>query len=313
METEPTSLNAPAKRKPFFFVIQSGLITLAATLAGVYWMNRNAEDFSIMGWYWWYVIPVGAIIVGTLAGSGFGIASWFTGVKISRGLLVVVLLLQAAGYVTAEYIEYRDVRQAFVDEGYDEAEMPSFVEYYDFKARSFAWKAKNSKEFGEPLGAMGYVFVLLGAAGFILSGLIAPVVLRAMPYCENCQRYMSTKSLGMLPASVAVRKIPKGDAAAQQAYEQEQAAAGEASDAAVQRLVNAATTNNAQAFKQELAAAGPLKEVGKLPVRVEVSMVYCKSCESGYVQPTLLAGQGDQVSKTSLGQTPVSAEFVRQM
>src|SRR5436190_21323339 len=105
----PALVPTPSFGVPYLIVLLGGFITSALTLAGIYWLNRNSPDFHIMGWYANYVIPAGAIIVGLVAGSGYGIASWLTGVRISRGLLWTVVLLQTAAYVGAEYVEYRDV------------------------------------------------------------------------------------------------------------------------------------------------------------------------------------------------------------
>src|SRR5678815_2792706 len=102
MEPEMASelIVKPARdsRTPYFFVLQCGIVTSVLALAGVYWLGRNTTDFHIMGWYANYVIPAGALIVGLVAGSGYGIASWFSGVRISRGLLWTVLLLQTGAY-----------------------------------------------------------------------------------------------------------------------------------------------------------------------------------------------------------------------
>src|SRR5687767_7320502 len=111
MEPEPESAVEPVtvSNTPYLFVILCGLITSALTLAGVYWLNANTTDFAIMGWYANYVLPVGAVLVGLAAGSGYGIASWMTGVRISRQLMLTVVLLQTVMYFAAEYVEYRDV------------------------------------------------------------------------------------------------------------------------------------------------------------------------------------------------------------
>src|SRR4051812_26512742 len=100
-ETPPDAkeVYAPRKRSPYQFVLWSGIITSVLALAGVYWLSKNTTEFHIMGWYANYVIPVGAIIVGLAAGSGYGIASWISGVRISRKLLLVVVLLQTAAYI----------------------------------------------------------------------------------------------------------------------------------------------------------------------------------------------------------------------
>jgi hypothetical protein len=317
-ETAPGVTGEPARvsRTPYLIVLQCGILTSVLALAGVYWLNKNATDFHIMGWYANYVIPAGALIVGLVAGSGYGIASWVTGVRISRRLLWTVVLLQTGAYVGAEYVEYRDVLKQFEQRGMvlvQPRNLPSFLEYYDLKARSFAWKKQHGNGAGKPLGGWGYIFVLLGAAGFILGGLIAPAVLFAVPYCDGCQRYMTRKVLGVLPAAVPVKKISKKDTAAQAAHAREQEEAAARADLAVARLREAIATGNVEAFTLELSAAGSVKQNNKLPRRVAVSLTWCRSCEGGRIALTLVSGLSDQMTQLKLGEATVPPEFVRAM
>jgi hypothetical protein len=106
-----------------------------------------------MGWYANYVIPAGAIIVGIAASSGYGLASWFTGVKITRSLLWIVLVLQFTAYFAAQYIEFIGLHLIHPDSG----QPVGFFEYYDLVARTFAWKQSDGS-MGQPLGAWGYFF-----------------------------------------------------------------------------------------------------------------------------------------------------------
>jgi hypothetical protein len=306
--------SAPGSRPSSLFVILCGIITSVLALAGVYWLDRNATDVHIMGWYANFVIPAGALIVGLVAGSGYGIASWVTGVRIGRGLLWTVVLLQTVAYVGAEYVEYRDVVRPVGQPGLGQVQplnVPSFLEYYDYKARNFAWKKEHGNGVGEPLGVWGYFFVLLGAAGFILGGLIAPAVLFKAPYCNGCQRYKSRKALGVLPAAVPVKKISKKDAAAQAAHAREQEEAAARANLAVARLQEAIAAGNVEAFTQDLSAAGSVKQNNKLPSRVTVSLTWCRSCESGRIAMTLVSGVGDKMTQLSLGEATASPEFVR--
>lgn len=311
LESAPIEEPVSRSRNPYFIVLMSGVVTSALTLAGVYWLGKNTNDFHIMGWYANYVIPVGAMIVGIAAGSGYAIASWLTGTRISKGLLLAVLLLQTVAYITAEYVEYRDVMDGLRQQGILIGPGPSFPQYYDFKARSFAWnKPGGGNQPGQPLGGWGYVFVLLGAAGFILSGLIAPAVLYAVPYCERCQRYMKTKLLGVLPASVPVKKIGKKDEAAQEAHAKEQEQAAASADEAVARLRVAIAAGRTDTVKQELLAAGTIKANEKLPKRVRVSLTWCKSCQEGRMVMTLVSGDVQALQETRLAEDPVAATFV---
>jgi hypothetical protein len=313
MDPEVTPSEEPRTRsdKPYFTVLMCGLLTTAATLAGVYWLGKNTTDFHIMGWYANYVIPVGAILVGIAAASGYAGASWLTGTRISKGLLLAVLLFQTAAYVTAEYVEYRDVMDGLKREGVIVDPEPSFPQYYDLKARSFAWEEKGAKnQKAKPLGGWGYVFVLLGAVGFILSGLIAPAALRSVPYCDGCQRYMKRTVLGVLPASVPVKKISKRDQAALDAHANEQQQAVVNAEASVARLRAAIGEGNAAAVKQELLAAGPTKANEKLPKRVRFTLAWCKTCREGRVVTVVASGQGKALQVEKLAEDAVPAAFV---
>ena len=98
MTTEPTpvvSLPAPGlprREQSHILVLLSGIGTTLVALLGVYLLDVTTDDFHIMGWYANYVLPVGALLVGLVASFGYGLASWLTGIKITRGLLVKVLL-----------------------------------------------------------------------------------------------------------------------------------------------------------------------------------------------------------------------------
>jgi hypothetical protein len=277
-------------------------------LAGVYWLNTHVEDVAVMGWYANYVIPVGAILVGLVAGAGYGIASWWLGVRIGRWLLLAVIGMQAAAYFAAEYVEYRDVRKQLEVDGMileSTGALPTFWQYYDIKARSFQSKGKGANDRTEPLGVWGYVFVGLAAVGFIAGGLIAPAVLFSKPYCEPCQRYMKTKALGTLPASVPAEKVKKLSPPELAAYEARLKAATDAAEAAVARLRTAAESGDATAIQAELAA-GNASTHRKLPARVEVSLVHCRECGGGRLVQTLVSGSGDKTTQAVLAEVPVT-------
>ena len=49
----------------------------------------------------------GALLVGALAASGYGIAAWFTGLKMTRRLILSVIGQLVLSYFIAQYEEYR--------------------------------------------------------------------------------------------------------------------------------------------------------------------------------------------------------------
>ena len=306
---EPTHISLT----PYLFVLPLGIITSMVALAGVYWLDKNVPDFHVMGWYANYVIPVGAIIVGLAAGSGYGIASWLTGVRISRSLLWTVLLLQTAAYVGAEYVEYRDVMGQFEKAGVglvQDQRLPTFLEYYDFKARSFAWKAKN----GNGAGSAGWLGVLLCSprGGGVHPGRV--------PRPSHPDRDALLRRLSALHEPQGARRGPRSRARQEDCQEghgctgglrQGTGGGGRERGSGSRRLREASAAGNVDAFTQELAASASGKLDKKLARRVVVSLTWCKSCESGRIALTLVSVLGDQVTQVPMADTTVSPEFVR--
>ncbi len=198
-------------------VLAWGMATSLLTLFGVHWLNSQDSDFHIMGWYADYIIPAGAIIVGLAASSGYGLSSWFSGIKITKRLIWIILGLQVVVYFIAQYIEFSHLHLL-----HENGKPVGFFEYYDLMARSFAWKKDHGEGHGEPLGMWGYFFRGLEILGFAGGSLIVPAVLIKAPYCAACQRYMRTRMMGIVAASVPLKKLKKNDTTGLQAHQAEQ-------------------------------------------------------------------------------------------
>ena len=308
LESSPPLPNIrPRREQSYSLVLISGTCTAALALLGVYLLDRYTDDFHIMGWYANYVLPAGAFIVGLLAGSGYGLASWFTGIKITRRLLWLVVLMQLGTYFAAQYIEFHNLHLI-----YSKTHEPvSFFTYYDATARAFAWKQNNGSA-GEPLGMWGYCFRLLEIVGFVGGGLIAPAVLAKAPYCAGCQRYMRTRDLALVPATVPARKVKRSDTAGQAALQAEQTQAFELGKETVARIGQLASENKAADFRAFLETLVPGKKAaGKLPAKFSLHLVVCERCFAGRFLTRLSVGQGNQITVKDFAQTELPAEFVR--
>lgn len=289
----------------FRLVLGAGLITTALALFGVYLLNAQGGE-NIMGWYANYVIPVGAILVGLVAASGYGLASWFAGVKITKGLLVTIVLLQIAAYFAAQYIEYTGLPA-------EAKEKVSFWQYFDFVTRSFYFKGKGSEP-GEPLGAWGYGLRVLEVLGFVIGSLIVPIILWKKAYCPACHRYFRRRSLGLLPAGVAPRKVKKHDAEGLAAYAKEQEEAWTSGAALLGGLTEKAMAGDAEGFRALLAEHAPKpkqKEYVKLARRIALSVEHCPQCHRGFMAAVAMEGKANEVKQTPLGQVALEPAFVR--
>jgi hypothetical protein len=304
-----TAVNAglPRTAKLQMTVLVAGLVTTGLSLFGVYLLNFGAS-VNIMGWYANYVLPVGALLVGLAASSGYGLTSWLSGVKIRKRLLLTLIALQTIAYVLAQYIEFSSLGALY---DINTGQQVGFTEYFHEITLSFAFKGRGGQP-GTPLGYWGYGLRALEVIGFVGGSLIVPGLLMRVPYCETCRLYMRTRELALFAASVPVRKVGKKDLEAQAAYAAEQQQAHAKGLEGAQTLTGCGANNDTRTFREIVAAAAPEKKtIAKLPVRIAVSLVSCKHCAGGYLKTEQVAGKGDKVEKTELAKTTVTPDFVR--
>ncbi|MBI2300420.1 MAG: hypothetical protein HYU66_16010 [Armatimonadetes bacterium] len=308
-DTPDTSLIPP--RRSVLPVLLGGLITTALTLVGVWYLAGVSDDANIMGWYADYVIPIGPLIVGLVAGLGYSIASRKTGVRISGRLLWTILFLQVAAYFIAQFIEFHRFERlvaALVERGSIRVKYaPSFWEWFDHMTRSFAF-AEQGKEAGSPLGAWGYGVRALELLGFAGGGVVAPAVLKTVPYCSRCQVYMRSKTFGVLPAGVQPRKVRKGDETGLAAHQQELEAALASGKEQLERLREWAKDGRVSDVQSLIERLKPQqKEIARQTSRIVWRIHRCRVCHEGYLSAGLQTGQGQEVSTLELGHSPAHA------
>lgn len=293
----------PPRRSPDLSVIGAGIVTTALTLFLVFWLARQFKDFDIMGWYWLFIIPAGAILVGIGAGSGYGLMSWLKGRKISGSLLGAIVALLALAYAAAQWVEFKSLNL--------ERYGVSFFRYFDVTTRSMTFKLMRSNTPSGSLGILGYLFRLLELAGFSLGGLFIPIMLRAKPYCDSCLTYMRRGARWWLPAAVPTRKVPKNDAVAMHAYQREMAEAHKKGITLLNSLVAAAKANDATTFRSIIEQNGvEIKQGSKLLETINLTLHSCAQCRSGVLEMELRTGMADKTKVTPLGRAAVAAGFI---
>lgn len=322
-----------AAEKPWFPVILAGIATTILTLMGLYFLTTSGGS-SIMGWYAWYIVPMGAMLVGLLAASGYGLVSWFAGVKIKNWLLGVVLCIQIVAYGAAQYIEYQrflqvnvvpfqkelaplspQERATVVEELQSEGlkaklisgATPSLGDYIDENAREFTFESKYKTDTPKPFGVWGYAFLFLQFVGFVGGSLISPLALASHPFCERCQRYKQGKQLTLIPASVGSKLFQKTDP---QAMEM----AMHQGDTTLAKLLELGKEGRAIEFNEIIRSLSQSqKEAAGLPRRYALSVMRCRGCRDGELRVQLLEGQGRGQKITQLKErtTIVPPDFIQ--
>lgn len=274
-------------------VILGGLLTTGLALLLVSITN-------ILGWYAFHAIPAGALLVGALAGGGYGLVSYWTGTKIARGMLWLILAIQLCSYFLANYLQFRLV-QSLLPTG------TTFWQLYDQVTRSF--------ELGlppHPIGALGYGIRALELSGYLFGGLIAPGLLRSLPFCERCQKYRKSVLLTQFNASATLRKVNERDPDDKAAYVKEWDEAEAAAKGQVDAIVAQGKSDNLAGFAELIAQQKPrLREIGAVVQTLHLSLVYCPACYEGYLQTDRVEVEGRNTKPLLLERTDVAPHFIQ--
>ena len=261
-------MDSAASDRRIVWVVAAGLATSAGALAAVFALARHGTN--LMGMYADYVLPWGALLVGVVASSGYGIAAWRIGCKLGKGQVWLVVGLLAASYLGAQYVEYRH-------------ELPGgglgFWAWFDAVTRAFAWDKSFDGTAGSALGGLGYGLRALEIAGFVGGGVVVPLALRRKPYCHACRSFRRTRRLALIPGGHA------GDDAAREALSSVLAAAGRGDRAGFERKVARSSVD-----RRRLGAAS----------RIALDVVRCPRCGGGSLTAQHLIGSGQHLRVTPL-------------
>jgi hypothetical protein len=282
-------------------ILLAGIATTLLTLFLV-WVTQGSVN--IMGWYANRIIPVGAIFVGLLAGSGYSIVIKQTGTRVGKSLIFIILGLQVIAYFLIVYLKYMSLKAMLSEDMILEGSKSlNFWSYFDASAQSLGFKPRYGDGEATPLGMWGYGIKFLEIVGFCAGTLIFPLVLKGAPHCEACQRYKKTRFIALIPAMAPDRKVNKKDSGDVAAYEKEM-------NEAMQKAVTVQQGLLAKFAQGEILSVMPtLQELRKTMGatansynRLRLDLIYCPSCSDSVIKSLQLVGQGNESKTTQLGE-----------
>jgi hypothetical protein len=272
VEVDPTGAPVRGRDHRSEIVQAAGAATTLISLAGVFALAHHG--INIMGWYANWIIPIGSILVGLCAASGYGIAAWYSGLKMTRRLVISIIGQLVLSYFIAQYEEYQ---QLHIDLG--------FTAWFDAVSRAFTFGS-------EPYGAAGYFFRALEIGGFVLGGVLAPLALRRKPYCEPCRTYRRTRTVAWIPGGVADDFVRE----------------------TLDQMFTAAAANDRAAMDQVIRHRAPLaneRTVNRQPMRIGVTTVRCPRCADGALSATRFTGHGKRLRRDHIAVQPVPGDRMR--
>jgi hypothetical protein len=173
-------------------VAACGFIFSLAT-AVILYLIEERTGLALYSFTLWFVIPVGAILAGLVAASGWLLGAWVLNHKPSRLLLANMALASITTFFLIHWLSYI----SFEVDGKLVSEYVPFVKYMDtiltHQSMGFYVRGRAHGTTGE-LGWFGYVVALLQVVGFALGALAVYGYLSGLPYCEECRKYFKSKA-----------------------------------------------------------------------------------------------------------------------
>jgi hypothetical protein len=136
----------------------------------------------------WFVIPVGAVLIGAAAASGAMLAAWLLNIRPSMTTAAIsaamagigsMFLIYYFGYVT---LQLPDGRMA--------TDLVSFGEYLDLSiTKSHTRMGRRQQDLGE-VGGLGYAIALIEIFGFVVGAFGLFCLILALPFCSTCRVYL---------------------------------------------------------------------------------------------------------------------------
>lgn len=131
------------------------------------------------------LIPVGALITGAAAASGYAFGGLFFHEKVSRTLLFQMMAIAAATQFTIYFLDYQ---MLMLEDGRHVSDLVAFNEYLMAVLTKSHYSLKGH-DIGE-LGAFGYLVGAVQFIGFLAGGMGVYGYLAARPFCQSCNLYL---------------------------------------------------------------------------------------------------------------------------
>ncbi len=133
-----------------------------------------------------FIIPVGAILAGFAAASGYYAGALVFNQKPAGAMLLNMVLTSVSAFLIVHYVPYFLMEVS----GVRVKEMVSFWRYLDVDIRSTSLALLRSNADTGELGVWGYGFAAVQLLGFSVGGAAVFGWLSDKPYCDKCSRYL---------------------------------------------------------------------------------------------------------------------------
>ena len=169
-----------------FGVAACGLVTSVLTALAVVVVSRMT-GFDLFTFSVWVVVPVGAILIGFAAASGYYFGSLYFHKRAGLSLLLQMVVIAGLTQLLIYYIGY----STFVlDDGRRVSDFIPFGQYLDITFTSAHYRIGRAMRDTGEVGSFGYWLAAFQFVGFLVGGLSVYGFLWTKPVCQTCNMYL---------------------------------------------------------------------------------------------------------------------------
>ncbi len=171
------------------FVLELAMIVTCVVTAVVNVALAHYAGFNLFGLTLWFIVPVGAMIVGAFAASGAIVAARLFDIRPSMlQSIVSAAIIGAATMLLIYFLEYNTLEVR----GSKLRSLVDFWTYVDLSLTKTHMRLSRSQQDLGEAGDLGYLFALLKLGGFVLGAFFIFALIRGMPACPRCGSYFKT-------------------------------------------------------------------------------------------------------------------------
>jgi hypothetical protein len=159
----------------------TSILTAAFNVLIHYYTGFDLFTLSI-----WVIIPIGAIISGAAAASGYYFGSLYFHERPNNALLLQMVCIAVFTHCLIYYLNYRII---ILDNGEPLSNFIAFSEYLQVSLTKSHYRFGRSLDIGE-VGKFGYGLAFIEFIGFLLGGLSVYAILLNRPTCAPCNKYL---------------------------------------------------------------------------------------------------------------------------
>lgn len=147
-------------------------------------------NLAIYSWMLWFVVPAGAMCCGFVAALGYYFGARFFDHRPTKLLLINAVIISTCTFFLIHYLTYSFLR---VD-GKAVRDLLSFSDFFSWELSHTELHGIGISESAGPLPtSWSAVFAALQIFGFAVGGVAVYALLKALPFCQKCSRYLAPK------------------------------------------------------------------------------------------------------------------------